>query len=528
MTTLQLQEQTKKLLLQVQEQKRLLEQQQQQIENSQLTQQQLQQKIQLQELEQQLLQEEQQEKQQQLEQHLFTQQQLEQRLQNQTLEQLKHQQLLQHLQHQFTQPQYSPAAQLFISQNVFQPHHTERKASPSSLDFLHTGTYLAEFTHSPAQAVEAYNDWKHSQWLVPQAFAAQLDPLQLVPTHLPFYSFALITHSVHSGRIGHIKKPADGGEFSKIEYEFVAGRAESAIHTQLHPDVLVYAPTLELVTTPSYDLMEEIWYWKLSDIKPHNHTPNKRHSLPVMTRANSATALDVKMVNATTVQEAWTYAHRKLIRNERYCASQTLKHEHLCDVAEDVRTETTFSHIAVKLVYLPVYVWTHNYGGETYHTVMNAQNGVIHGRRPYSLGLDSCLSLIAGGDQLYSKNDTVTGVVSGADLAHRDNFPVHASPYRVDLPYLVFPPSDQFLVMVSTGWLRVRNISEAETVELVAQKRTSSHVGRNLLLGPGEEKIVAYRGAWCFCVTSGDPQSVLIAYVCTHSGGDKEDLMGMV
>lgn len=72
-------------------------------------------------------------------------------------------------------------------------------------------------------------------------------------------------------------------------------------------------------------------------------------------------------------------------------------------------------------------------------------------------------------------------------------FPVHASPYRVDLPYLVFPPSDQFLVVVATGWLRVQNVSETDTVEIVAQKRTSSHVGRSLILVPGAEKVVAYR-----------------------------------
>ena len=120
---------------------------------------------------------------------------------------------------------------------------------------------MAEFTHTPAQAVEAYNDWKQSQWLIPQAYSAQLDPNMLTPMHLPFYSFSLITHSVHSGRIGRFKKPAEGaevssGEFSAIQYEFVKDRAESTVHTQLHPDVLVYAPTFELVTTPDYDLMQ--------------------------------------------------------------------------------------------------------------------------------------------------------------------------------------------------------------------------------------------------------------------------------
>jgi len=319
-------------------------------------------------------------------------------------------------------------------------------------------------------------------------------------------------------------------EFSSIQYEFASERGESSTHTQLHPDVLVYAPTFDLVTTPDYELMEEIWYWKLGELKQQLATTNKRLSLPVLARTNSSMTLDVKMPHSTTVQEAWTYAYQKLLRNERYCASQTLKRELRCDVVDEIRTSTTFSHITVKLVYLPVYVWTHNYLGVTYHTVMNAQNGLIHGRRPYALksSLDSCFQLLAGGEQLISKNDVIQGVISGADLAQRDNYPVHASPYRVDLSYIVFPPSDQFLVVVATGWLRVHNVSDSDTVELVAQKRTSSHVGREIILAPGEEKVIAYRGAWCFCVTLGDPHSVIIAYVCTHSGADKEDSMGMV
>jgi hypothetical protein len=85
----------------------------------------------------------------------------------------------------------------------------------------------------------------------------------ITPMHLPFYSFSLITHSVHSGKIGYFKKPEAGAEissleFSAIRYEFVNERAESSVHTQLHPDVLVYAPTFELVNTPDYDLMQ-VW-----------------------------------------------------------------------------------------------------------------------------------------------------------------------------------------------------------------------------------------------------------------------------
>lgn len=388
-----------------------------------------------------------------------------------------------------------------------------------------------DFTFKPEQAIEAYNNWKHSQWLVPQGFASQMDPTMFIPTYLPFYAFSTFTHTVHSGQVGNFKPSHAEGEEEDPkggDYDFAPEIGKSATHIQLHPDVLVYAPTFELVTTPDYDLMQEIWYWKLDDIKPHSTVLHRVSSMPKLSRSSSA--VDFKTLKPVTVQEAWRFAHQKLHRNERYCAAQTLKRERRCDIVENVKTDTNFSHISVKLINIPVYMWTHNYLGVTYHTVMNAQNGLICGRRPYALksSLDSFIKLLAGGEHGVGKNNNITGVLTGADLAVRDNFTTGTSPYRADKTYLVFPPSDQFLVVLATGWLRIVNLSESDEVELVAQKRISDHVGKSLTLSPGEEKVVAYRGAWCLCVMDGDPKSVMIAYACTNSGGDKEDLMGMV
>jgi len=374
-----------------------------------------------------------------------------------------------------------------------------------------------------------------------------MDPHMMIPTYLPFYAFSLFTHSVHSGRVGHFKEASDpsSGELSSIEFDFIEGRIDSSTHSQLHPNVLVYSPTFELVTTPDYDLMQEIWFWNVDDsvLKPKANTKGAKYALPLPPRPNGVrpsgshdntstnTSIDVKVLHSATMPEAWTYAKKKLLKNEKYCSDVILKRECSCDVVDDVKTDTTFSHVVVKLIYLPVYVWAHAYQGVTYLTVMNAQNGIVGGRRPYALksSLDSCIKLLAGGSEFGgAKSDNITGVLSGADLALRDNYTEQNSPYRRDVWYLVFPPTDQFLVVVAVGWLRLQNVSQDQTVEVVAQKRLSSHVGRSLVLTPGQEQVVAYRGAWCLCVVSGDPQSVIISSISTNSGADKEDALGMV
>lgn len=69
----------------------------------------------------------------------------------------------------------------------------------------------------------------------------------------------------------------------------------------------------------------------------------------------------------------------------------------------------------------------------------------------------------------------------------------HTSPYHPHLPYLLFPPSDQFLVFVAIGWLRIKNTSPSDPVELVAQKRISSEVGKTLVLEANSERIISYK-----------------------------------
>lgn len=125
-------------------------------------------------------------------------------------------------------------------------------------DFVQGGTYSIDFAFPPASAVDMYKEWKDSQWLLPQAFVSQLDPQMLIPMHIPFYSFSLFTHSAHSGRVGHFKKASESSsiELSTIEFDYMEDRFESSPYAQLHPNVLVYAPTFELVTTPDYDLMQ--------------------------------------------------------------------------------------------------------------------------------------------------------------------------------------------------------------------------------------------------------------------------------
>jgi len=385
---------------------------------------------------------------------------------------------------------------------------------------LQGGKFLADYEYSPAQAIEAYKDWKQSLWFAPENFLEILDPLQLNPVFLPFYSFALFTHTAHHGKVGHIKKQEEGDNNFGIEYEFVPGRRSTFVNTQHHPESLAYAAALTN-ETPSYELVKEIWYWKTDRLRFVDS-----HAGPYRLGFHQTKSFDVRMLPPSPVSEAWTHAQRRLCRNERYIAELKFKREFKCDVVEDVQTETRFSHIVVKLVYLPMYIWSHEYEGAKYHTIMNAQNGLIYGTRPYRLkgSFESAIKAITGGHISNASSE----VINGADLATRDGFRLHNSPYHPHLPYLLFPPSDQFLVFMAIGTLRIKNTSSTDPVELKAQKRISSEFGKELVMAPGADRTISYRGAWCFCVTRGDPKSVVIAHVSTNSGSEKDDLVGMV
>jgi len=336
--------------------------------------------------------------------------------------------------------------------------------------------------------------------------------------------------------VGYFKKAASGddsnshdvNEFGRIEYDWVSDVRSTSMRTQHHPHVLAYSPpssssSSSSLTPPDYALLKEIWYWKLDELKQLSQAKGLSHSLFL----HQTKSFDVSVIHPNNVLDGWVYAKQRLLRNEHYCASQNLKREWRCDIVDDVQTETQFSHVVVKSIYLPIYSWCHTYEGTTYCTIMNAQNGLIYGTRPYGLkgSFEIAIKVLTGG---HLASDNICEVLKGIDLTNRDNFPPNASPYRPHLPYLLFPPSDQFLVFVAIGWLCIKNTSRTAPVELVAQKRISADFGKPLVLEPGAERIVAYRGAWCFCVTQGDPDSVLITHVSTNSGSDKDDIMGMV
>lgn len=96
---------------------------------------------------------------------------------------------------------------------------------------------------------------------------------------------------------------------------------------------------------------------------------------------------------------------------------------------------------------------------------------------------------------------------------------------------------------MAIGWLRVRNVS-SDPVEILPQKRTRQELGRPVKLAAGADLTVPYRlvqisstlsqtkpqfrGAWCFCVVRGDPNSVEIVNYATNSGYGKDNLLGMV
>jgi len=213
-----------------------------------------------------------------------------------------------------------------------------------------------------------------------------------------------------------------------------------------------------------------------------------------------------------------------LIRNESYGADQKLKREFEADIVDGVATETRFSHIAVRQVYLPVYSWTCDYEGSHYRFVVNGQSGASHGDRPWAYGVgkvaDAAVRAVAGGG--------VVGcmVLPGKELCELDKVDIYSS----SLHYFTWPASDQFLVWVAVGWITLKN-SSSEPLVLQAQKRfvsDESEKPTEYTLQGKKQVHVAYRGYWCITVVSGDYKELSIVKVSTTAGQDKEDLLGML
>ncbi|WP_327585431.1 hypothetical protein OHA25_58895 [Nonomuraea sp. NBC_00507] len=64
------------------------------------------------------------------------------------------------------------------------------------------------------------------------------------------------------------------------------------------------------------------------------------------------------------------------------------------DVQRVTSVDTSYSHVAFKLVLLPVWIGNYVYGGKTYQVLINGMNGEVQGDRPYS-ALKIALAVLA-------------------------------------------------------------------------------------------------------------------------------------
>lgn len=171
---------------------------------------------------------------------------------------------------------------------------------------------------------------------------------------------------------------------------------------------------------------------------------------------------------------------------------------------------------------MPVYVFEYEYSGEHYTFVVNGQNGVAHGKRPYGVGQATATTLRALTGNFLAGGASVK-LVQGCDLNAQDQVDV----YDAQRFYLLLPSSDQLLFFGSSvGWAIIANTGE-HPVEIAAQRRMRQSNETTLVLQPGARQRLAFRGHWLVRIVDGNAAHLQCLSVGTSGGDESDDALQM-
>lgn len=155
---------------------------------------------------------------------------------------------------------------------------------------------------------------------------------------------------------------------------------------------------------------------------------------------------------------------------------------------------------------------------------MNGETGVFYGTRPYALR-SGVLKLLT----LNFLNPTNTPNI---ELGSSLNAKFTKKVYQGDLHYVTFPPSDQFLWMLWTGYIVLANTGE-KSITLQAQRKhvklvndfeeeriTEENVhGTIHQLLPHSSEGFDYTGAWVIAILDGNKDDLRVEMSDTSGGG---------
>jgi hypothetical protein len=168
---------------------------------------------------------------------------------------------------------------------------------------------------------------------------------------------------------------------------------------------------------------------------------------------------------------------------------------------------------------MPIYVFEYEYRSERYTFVVNGQNGVAHGKRPYGVGRATATTLRALTGNFLA-GDASVRLMEGSELATQDNVAVYVSTAF----YLVLPSSDQVLFFGSSiGWAMLHN-GGSGAIRIVAQRRMRALAANavEVTLEAGSSQRVAFRGHWLIRIVDGNAADLQCLSAGT-SGGDQAD-----
>eukprot|EP01102_Stenamoeba_stenopodia_P020058 TRINITY_DN76_c0_g1_i1.p1 TRINITY_DN76_c0_g1~~TRINITY_DN76_c0_g1_i1.p1 ORF type:complete len:609 (-),score=150.78 TRINITY_DN76_c0_g1_i1:136-1962(-) len=322
--------------------------------------------------------------------------------------------------------------------------------------------------------------WKEQLWFTPADFGSKMCEAQLKPILMPYYIFDAGVFTSYDGQVGYVETTIShhhhhhhgvnhGNHSSTSTSTSIRWRRASGTKSGMYPGVL----TIGSVVKEDYPKLAQIDGWHIDTLIT---TPMSTDQL--------GPAVDWSSAFYSTPNGAYSM----IIKSEEQACAGHLKRDNHADRTQHVHVNVGITSLSYRVVYLPIYFTVYSYQGKVFKVFINGQSGKIYGERPYGMGgFVNGLKTIGS---LFKKKQKAE-ILSGVELQQRDNTTV----YNASSKFVVLPPSDRQLGVVSVGYVTIENPGPTP-VQLVSQKRLTSIQGGAVLLQPHSSKSFDFIGEW--------------------------------
>lgn len=227
-----------------------------------------------------------------------------------------------------------------------------------------TPDFLIPYKVSEKQGLDLFKGWIGGKFFAPNVVRKQAKSDKLVGNYVPYWTYDANTYSVYKAQRGDYyyvtrTRTVDGKtetyQERRTRWHWVSGS-----YDEFHDDYLVCA-----THKGNEDLIKAVEPYDLRELKPYN-------SAYLSGFIAEKYAIDLK--------EGWTRAKYDIDDDIR----GGIRRQIGGDEVRSLSVDTSYSDITFKHVYLPLWLSSFQYSGETYNFIINGQTGEVQGHYPKS------------------------------------------------------------------------------------------------------------------------------------------------